>query len=207
MLGSLPASLSSGGAVPAGRAAQGHIPAESWCSGQLRCPPRTVAQWEWQGQGSVNCAWASWARRGWQDSAIQQPRIGLRGGGKLHQPRAEMEQGLWLVDISDLWLPRDHLQGFPGESREHLPWMSLKPDLGFPEGGFALNQEMQNYPRPQQHLRSWDYCRCLSGVCGKARKQDQVQSERVAREGMGMKHRQKGRLGRRPRDRFLVAAG
>lgn len=89
-------------------------------------------------------------------------------------------RGWWL---SGLWLPGDHLQGFPGESRECQPWVSLKSDLGFPKGGFALNQEMQNYPWPQQHLRSGDYCRCLGGVCVKAKKQDQVQSEMVAREG------------------------
>lgn len=90
---------------------------------------------------------------------------------------------------------------------QHQPWVSLKSDLGFPKGGFVLNQEMQNYPPPQQHLRGWDYPWGLSGVCGKARKQDQMQSEMMAREGRGIRQRQKGSLGRRPRDRFLLAAG
>lgn len=155
----------------------------------------------------ASATWASWAGRDWQDSAVQHPRIGLWGRGKLHQPRAEMEQGPRVVAVSDPWLPRDHLRGFPGESRDRQPWVSLKSDLGFPKEAFALKQVMQNYPLPQQHLRGWDYPWCLSGMCGKARKQDRTQSEMMAREGRAIRQRQKGRLGRRPRDRFLLAAG
>lgn len=67
-----------------------------------------------------------------------------------------MEQGPWVVVVSDPWLPGDHLRGFAGESRERQPWVCLKSDLGFPKGGFVPNQRTQNYPLPQQHLRDWD---------------------------------------------------
>lgn len=50
-------------------------------------------------------------------------------------------------------LPRDYLQDVRGEPRECQPWVSLKSGLGFPKGGFALSQEVQNHP-PQQHHRA-----------------------------------------------------